>query len=272
MISVQKDFEANSTLSAGLIIKHKNAILCPKHAYEAIHHGRATLINTSIYHSRLIQDIASKNAYKQAQFVSKAESRQVPSSNMEEAITNLKHRLTETTNTLQECINTLAEEHRNSKRWRSQFEKASRRLLELQQQNNSQDFQRNQFLEKRQGLVNALLPIARPTVFDQEKWKAMQALPPKVSVVVEQSKESYPLTSPTGNNLAKYNIEPEPFHPQTEKVRIYIPQTSTCLSVSSQSIQSAQMWANVPKQQDYFSTTHKIPFLLAKQYVASQLK
>jgi hypothetical protein len=191
-----------------------------------------------------VQDIVNKSVYRQPHFLAKSTT---PASNtLEDAIYHLKERLKETTSTLQECINTLADEHRQSRKWKAQYERGRQSLVELEHLRNADDEKKGEFLAKRQGLVNVLLPIARPSYAEHSSWK-MGHNTHDFAAVFDQNLQDAMATEKnyTGEqDIKKYKLDRDvkDQSQMEEPIRVYIPQSSpSCISTTKQPFQAVQL-------------------------------
>jgi hypothetical protein len=218
--SIKHDFGPNTTLGVGLMEQDTNAF----HAKENVYRGRPTLIHTTTFHSKTIQDIALKNVYKLPQIIPESKRELVPQT-IEELIIGLKMRLKENKLVLQECINSLAEEHRQSKRWKSQYQNARKCLIDIQRSREHDESQKAIFLNKRQGVVDKILSNnkngnksnKRTKDIDKRNASYKQYYP-----YLEIERQNNLKTNMNEKDAKKYNIKP--VLPQLEaNVLVYIP-------------------------------------------------
>lgn len=266
ILSIKREFDQPSTLGVGLRIEEKRILQCSFHPKETLYRGRPKLIHSTNFHPQVVQDIANKSVYKQPELIHKKITNTATHA-PESTILSLKLRLSETTTTLKECINTLAEEHRQSKRWKAQYEKAQQCLLDLHQAKRDEEYEKRVFLEKRQGVVNAILPlVTRPKFPDKRRAleKNKRSLALNGFKGCDNDKDTASIKNQTKclrteKDSLKYKIKPAPIC-QEENVRIYIPrlQAPTCVSSLKQT-QEVQLW------------TDKTTYHAAKNYLNTKL-
>jgi hypothetical protein len=220
MKSVKNDFGPNTKLRVGLVIEQESKLK----GTDPVFRGRPALIHSSKYHPKLFQDIAKKNVYNIPRIGQRVNTASVPSS-IENLIYSLQARLKDNTIALQECINTLAEEYTHSKRWKSQFEKANKSLIDLQRLRQNEKSHNNILFDKRQQLFN-----------DMIRTTSNQSNRPKTGINKEyypylevQHQNSLVKTKLNEKDIRKYNIKHVEFQ-SDHSIRVYIPHTNKPIS------------------------------------------
>ncbi|KAI8906406.1 hypothetical protein EDD86DRAFT_248678 [Gorgonomyces haynaldii] len=259
IISITNVYEKPTVLASGMKSEFKQDLdkIQKGRAKEVPNHGTPGPMATKNYHNKDMHELSHKTVHVVDKPLSTVVSKTKPLvaiNNMEQAVMNLKSRLEETASYLFDCIDALAEEHRQSKRWKSEYKNTFEKLYKLKSAMEEEHRQYQSFLEKRQGIVNALLPIARPVLADQQRYSKQASNPPDVLIVQDQEgqdkkDEGLPIVrSSTPRKL--------------QKVKIYIPRNIACYTATPMSIPS------IP--QPGFATTRSIPFPVAKKYIQKQ--
>lgn len=254
MLSIQKLFDRPSTLGVGMgAMSAFDIETSPK---ERAIHSRPSAFPVTPYHTNRVRDVSVK-----AVLQDRSNATSVPvTTNTRDTIVLLHEKLKYVTSGFHECIDALAEEHRQTRIWKGEYEKLDRQVQSQAQESRMIEAKNKRFLNKRQGLVNALLPIARPILADHDKW-------------IEEAKK--PAAVYVFNNPVKSSDEVNLKHAKREisgKVRVYIPSISTSLYAAKSNVPHFNIAGPKSKiRKQFFGDEKPKSFLNVRKLVAEKL-